>query len=156
MSTEPAIRAALAAIVTTAVNGDYAVNDYERSNINAYKVDGVIRGFFLTNADSDGGNVETRKPLDVGGSIDVLRGWTITGFYQFDDDAASEKTFRAALSTILDALTPHRGLNGSGWISDRLPGIVAFRIARFGNTLVHTATIALETRSEEILSPPTG
>jgi hypothetical protein len=150
VNTEPAIRAALTQIITDIPGRTFVVNDRERKNINSYIwTDGTIAGFYVANGSVAGDEVEDRRPLDVGGAIDVIRTWTVGGVWEFDDEGNSEATFRAVLASICDALTPHRTLGNGASITGRLPSIRLFRFARFGQKLTHVGMIELQTRSEE-------
>lgn len=146
-------RAEIVAFLSTMSPPIGVVNDRERWSL-ASLVDptsGRLHGYFVTNADENGRNVESRMPLDTD-AYTVKRMWTVRGFYQADDEGGSEKLFRAELNRIMNALTPHRSL-GHTVLSTTMPYIAAFLPTEGEQFQFHYAEIVFGTRSEGHYTP---
>ena len=108
--------------------------------------DNPVKGYTITNADQMGRAPETRHILDTG-ALRIRRKWTVRGYYQYDDDDATELLFRDDLERLMDELSPFRSLGG-GTVVNGLPDLVSFVLLAVEGYLVHYAEIEFETVSE--------
>jgi hypothetical protein len=154
MSTDPNVeRGVIVGYLAAILPPGTIVHPYERENLIDYdpgKDGESLHGYCITNADPEGRNPETRRPLDTDAYI-VDRTWTIRGFYSRDDEN-SEQTFRAELHVIMDGLLPHRSL-GHTVQSTEFPMLFRFTPLEGMGYKFHYAEVVFATRSEGSYTP---
>ena len=74
--------------------------------------------------------------------------YKISGLYELDDAAASEKTFQGILDAIYDAFKSNYSLNGTALNSDPVQ-IDNVDTDEYGNRLFHTAELTLRVQDRD-------